>query len=333
MRSLLGFCWISGIALLLLLGACGGAPTDNVRQLSLGHVGAPGSLFARSAEEFARRVNQRLAGKLEIQVFGSSQIGGDEVLLRKLKVGTVDFALPSTIMSSYVDIFGLFDMPYLIRDRDHMRHIEREIVWPRMAPLAEEAGYKLLAIWENGFRHITNNLRPIEKPADLAGIKLRTPSGRWRVRMFQAFGANPTPMPLSEVFVALQTGVMDGQENPLIQIYSSRLHEVQKFLSLAGHVYTPAYLTVSAQHWQRIPEELRRVIEETAREVQDSVYQTAAELDANAVDQLEQAGIQINRPQLDAFRQASQPVYAEFASQVAGGQELIDRALETPGSR
>ena len=321
-----------GILLLLVLAACGGSPGDAVRQLSLGHVGAPGSLFARSAEEFARRVNQRLAGRLEIKVFGSSQLGGDEVLLQKLKVGTVDFALPSTIMSSYVDVFGLFEMPYLVRDREHLKRIERDLIWPRMAPLAEEAGYKLLAIWENGFRHITNNSRPIQKPLDLAGIKLRTPSGRWRVRMFQAFGANPSPMPLSEVFVALQTGVMDGQENPLIQIFSSRLHEVQQFLSLTGHVYTPAYLAVSPQHWARLPEEFRQVIEEVAREVQDFVFQTAAELDANTVDQLERAGIQINRPPLAAFREASQQVYSEFASEVVGGRELIDQALETAGS-
>ena len=142
-------------------------------------------------------------------------------------------------MSSTVDAFGLFEMPYLVQDRAHMRRIEEEIVWPVLVPKAEERAYTILAVWENGFRHVTNNTRPVVTPSDLSGIKLRTPRGIWRVKLFQAFGANPAPMPLSEVFVALQTGVMDGQENPLAQIYASKFQEVQQYLSLTGHVYTP----------------------------------------------------------------------------------------------
>ena len=106
-------------------------------------------------------------------------------------------------------------------------------------------------MWENGYRHITNNKHPIKVPADLKGIKLRVPEGKWRLKMFQAYGANPSPMKLSEVFTALQTGVMDGQENPLTQIHSSKFQEVQKYLSLTGHVYTPAYLTASKRNGRR----------------------------------------------------------------------------------
>ncbi len=108
-----------------------------------------------------------------------------------------------------------------------------------LAPAAEKKGLKVIAVWENGTRHITNSKRPIKAPADLQGIKLRVPEGKWRVKMFQAYGANPSPMKFSELFTALQTGVMDGQENPFTQIYSAKLQEVQKFLSLSGHVYTP----------------------------------------------------------------------------------------------
>jgi tripartite ATP-independent transporter DctP family solute receptor len=206
----------------VLLASCGGA-ADGPIELSFGHVGAPGSLFAESAEEFARRANERLGDRARVVVYGSSQLGGDEVLLQKLRLGSVDFALPSTVMSSNFAEFGLFEMPYLVADRAHMQRIEAEIFWPQLAPLVRERGYEVLAVWENGFRHVTNNLRPIYTPEDLAGIKLRTPSGVWLVRMFQTFGANPTPMAFSEVFVALQTGVMDGQENPLAQIVASRL--------------------------------------------------------------------------------------------------------------
>jgi TRAP-type transport system periplasmic protein len=148
-------------------------------ELKFGHVGEPGSLFALSAEEFARRVNARLDA-YEVVVFGSSQLGGDELLLQKIKLGTVDFALPSTVMSSQIEAFGLFEMPYLVHDRTHMRAIEEAVVWPDLAPLAEAEGYKMIAVWENGFRHVTNNEHPIVVPADLSGIKLRIPRGVWR---------------------------------------------------------------------------------------------------------------------------------------------------------
>ena len=230
--------------------------------MKFGHVGAPGSLFDASANEFARRVNEQMAGKVKIEVFGSSQLGKDKELLQKLKLGTVDFSLPSSVMTSVVDEFGLFDMPYLVKDRAHMARIEKEIFWTKLAPLVEAKGYKVLAVWENGFRHITNNARPINVPADLDGVKLRTPKGKWRVKMFQAYGANPTPLAFSEVFVALQTGVMDGQENPFAQIHSAKFNEVQKYLSLTGHVYTPAYALVGKKKWDSLPADIRDELEE-----------------------------------------------------------------------
>src|SRR6185312_7776119 len=208
-------------------------------EIKFGHVGEPGSLFDLSAQEFAKRANAKLGNKAKVTVYGSSQLGGDAELLKKLKLGTVDLALPSTVMSSQVPSFGLFEMPYLVKSRAHMAKIRDQIVNPTLVPAAEKAGYRIIGVWENGFRQITNSKRPINKPDDLKGLKLRVPQGGWRVKMFQAYGANPSPLALSEVFVALQTGVMDAEENPLAQIYPSRFYEVQKYLSLTGHVYTP----------------------------------------------------------------------------------------------
>src|SRR3954469_833563 len=184
-------------------------------EIKLGHVGEPGSIFQKASDEFARRANAKLGNKAKVIVYGSSQLGGDKEMVQKLKLGTMDMAVPSTIMSSEVDLFGIFDMPYIVKDRAHMAKIEKEIFWPKIEPEAEKKGLKVLAVWENGIRHITNSKRPIRVPADLQGIKLRVPEGKWRVKMFQAYGANPSPMKFSEVFTALQTGVMDGEENPL----------------------------------------------------------------------------------------------------------------------
>ena len=208
-----------------------------------------------------------------------------------------------------------------------MAKIEKEVFWPKIAPEAEKKGLKVVAVWENGYRHITNSKRPINTPQDLQGIKLRVPEGKWRVKMFQTYGANPAPMKFSEVFTALQTGVMDGQENPYTQIHSAKFQEVQKFLSVTGHVYTPAYVTVGGKKWASLPDDVRKVIEENAKETQQWVYEKAAKDEEDLLGKLRAAGMQVNTPNKDAFVAASKPVYDEFAKEVAGSKEVIDRAI------
>jgi tripartite ATP-independent transporter DctP family solute receptor len=225
-----------------------------------------------------------------------------------------------------VPAFGLFEMPYLVKNRDHMAKIRDQVVNPTLVPIAEKAGYRIIGIWENGFRQITNNKHPINKPDDLKGIKLRVPGGTWRVKMFKAYGANPSPLAFSEVFVALQTGVMDGEENPLAQIYPARFYEVQKYLSMTGHVYTPAYVTAGAS-WSRLSPEIQKILSDTAKEMQPEVYKIAAGLDDSLFKKLKDAGMQINEADKDAFIAASKPIYEEFAKSVPGGKELIDKSL------
>jgi tripartite ATP-independent transporter DctP family solute receptor len=217
-------------------------------------------------------------------------------------------------------------MPYLVKDRNHMAKIRDQVVNPTLVPIAEKAGYHIIAIWENGFRQITNSKHPIKVPDDLKGLKLRVPGGTWRVKMFKAYGANPSPMALSEVFVALQTGVMDAQENPLAQIYPSRFYEVQKYLSMTGHVYTPAYVTAGAS-WSKFPADVQKILKDTAVEMQPEVYKIAAGLDDSLLKKLKDAGMQVNEADKDAFIKASKPIYEEFAKEVPGGQELIDKSL------
>jgi tripartite ATP-independent transporter DctP family solute receptor len=316
------------IRILLFSLLCAAAGTCLAQtELKFGHVGEPGSLIGASADEFARRANARLAGRYKVVVFGSSQLGGDKELLQKLKLGTIDFAEPSTVMSSEADIFGVFEMPYLVKSREHMKKIESDLFWSKMAPEAEKKGLKLIAVWENGYRHITNSKHPIVTPADLKGIKLRVPEGKWRVKMFQAYGANPSPMKFSEVFTALQTGVMDGQENPFAQIASAKFYEVQKYLSLTGHVYTPSYVAVGTKKWAALPADARKIFEDTAKETQAWVYEKAARDDEELLAKMKTAGIQVNDANKDAFIAASRPVYEEYSREVSGAKEVIDRAI------
>jgi tripartite ATP-independent transporter DctP family solute receptor len=190
---------------------------------------------------------------------------------------------------------------------------------------AKGKGYRILTYFENGFRHITNNVKPINKPEDLAGIKLRTPKGAWRVKMFQLYGANPTPMAFSDVFTALKTGVIDGQENPYAQIWSAKFQEVQKYLSITGHVYTPAYVLVSDEHYAKLPEDVQKILQDVASDTQGFVYETAATLETDLLEKLKAGGIAVNEADKDAFIAASKPIYEEFSTSVEGGKELIEK--------
>ena len=316
----------AGVAAVLALAA--GAPARGQGiEIKLAHSSEPGSIFQVSADEFAKRANAKLAGKAKVTVYGSAQLGADKELLQKLKLGTVEISLPSSIMSTEGDLFGVFDMPYLVKDRAHMQRIEKEVFWPAIAPTVEAKGLKIIAVWENGFRHITNNRRPINTPDDLKGVKLRVPEGKWRVKMFQAYGANPTPMKFSELFTALQTGVVDGQENPFANIVSAKFYEVQKYLSLTNHLYTPAYVTVGTKKWATLPADVRQALEDTAREVQPFVFGTAEKWDTELLDKLRTSGIQINQANREAFVGASRPIYEEFSRDVPGAKALIDKSL------
>jgi tripartite ATP-independent transporter DctP family solute receptor len=306
----------------LLLGA--GQVQAEKLILKFGHVGNPGSLFEASVNEFVKNANARLGDRAEVQAFGSSQLGKDKELLQKLKLGQITFSLPSSVMSSVADEFGVFEMPYIIQSRDHMKAVRAEIGESVFNAAAESKGYKVLGYFENGFRHITNNTRPINVPEDLEGIKLRTPKGEWRVKMFQLYGANPTPMAFSEVFTALKTDVIDGQENPYAQIWSAKFQEVQKYLSITGHVYTPAYVLVSAKHFAKLPEDIQSDLMAAAEESQDAVYAMAAQLETELLQNLKDGGITVNEADKGAFVEASKPVYDEFASSVKGGAELIN---------
>ena len=287
----------------------------------------PGSLQQETAAEFTKRANEKLGDKAVVKLFDSSQIGKDKELMQKLKIGTVHIALPSSIMSSISDEFALFDMPFLVADREHVARIEEEIFWPQIAPTVEDDGYKVLALWENGIRHISNNVRPINTPADLQGIKLRTPKSTWRVKMFETYGANPTPMSFSEVFTGLQTGVIDGQENPYTNINAAKLNEVQKYLTKTGHVYSPAYPTMGKRVYDAMDPEIRKVLEDTAREMETWARERGQAADGELEKKLTDAGMAFNEADRNAFVEASKPVYEAFGKEVEGGQAMIDKAI------
>jgi len=319
-RSLCSILSIAVLTLGLWPVAAGAQQPVTIR---LGHVGFPGSIFDIMSNKFAKDVNEALKGQVEVKVFHSSQLGSDETMVKGIRVGAPEMVAPSTVMSTVDQRYGVFEMPYLIVNRAHMKKVaeDKRIQKALFDPLPAR-GIRLLGVWENGFRHITNNRRPIKYPGDLNDIKLRVPGGVWRVKMFQAYGANPSPMPFSEVYSALQQGVMDGQENPFPQIWSAKFHEVQKYLSLTGHVYTPAYLIVNEDFWRKLPKDVQATIAKIAWATGDFARSEGERLDKELISKLAPPML-VNEPDKEAFIKASGAVYEEFGKQIAGGAELV----------
>jgi len=311
------------VVALAALAVATGAGAQQPTLIRVGHVAFPNSLFDIVATEYAKRVNAALKGRVEMKVFHSSQLGSDEAMIKAIRVGGIEMFIPSTILSTVEPKYGVFEMPYLIVSRAHMRKVaaDPKVKEALLAPLPAK-GIRILAFWENGFRHITNNVRPIVKPEDLKGIKLRVPSGVWRVKMFRTYGANPAPMAFAEVFSALQEGVMDGQENPLAQIWSGKFQEVQKYLSMTGHVYTPAYPVVSENLWKTLPADVRQTLERISVEMADVARREGERLDKELLDKLA-AKLKVNDVDKEAFIKASGPIYEEFGKEVPGATELV----------
>ncbi|MEH6453496.1 MAG: TRAP transporter substrate-binding protein [Psychromonas sp.] len=264
----------------------------------------------------------------QMKFFGAAQLGKDKDVQQKLKLGTIDIALLSSTLATTVPEMALFELPFLVSDRAQVTQIEKDVVWPYIAPAAEKKGYTIISFWENGFRNITNSKKPINTPADLAGLKIRTPNSSWRVKMFKNWGANPTPMSFGDVFIGLQTGVIDGQENPYTNIYSAKLNEVQQYLSVTNHVYTPAYLTAGSKSYKKLPDDVKAIIKESSYIAQQWGYAEAAKLEGVLKDKLVAGGMKINVADHQSFVDASQPIYDDFIANVPNGKVMLEKAQQ-----
>jgi tripartite ATP-independent transporter DctP family solute receptor len=314
---------------LLVFTGCRGDDADGSIVIRLGHVGMPGSHFDLGCQMFKELLEERTTERIEVRIFASSQLGEDKEMLEGLRLGTLELHVPSSVLHSVEPMFGLFDLPFLVEDRGQMERIAEGPVGDRLTAALLEHDLVLLGFWENGFRNITNNIRPIVKPEDLQGIKLRTPKDPERVKLFRTLGANPTSMSFGEVFSALMQGVIDGQENPLSHIVSARIHEVQDYLSISRHVYSPAYPLMSRTYFDSLPESVQTALKEVAVEVGKYHRRLGEEMDRSYLETLGEH-LEISTIDREAFIEITNPMYEDYAERF--GQELIDMARSGQGS-
>ena len=277
--------------------------------------------------KFGEELERLSEGRLTIEPHYDNALGAEREVVEGTGFGIIDAGIASTgPMGGFVDEFMLFDLPYVFENHKHAYAFLDSEHGEELARLAEEGmNVKFLAWMENGFRHNTNSVRPIEKPSNLEGINHRTQESRVQVDTWEALGANATPMAWTEVYTALQQGVMDSQENPLATIYDVNFYEVQDYLNITQHVYSPAPLMMGLDLFNSFSEEDQAIIIEAAQIALPVQREASQELEQRYLGQLEELGMTVTHPDLAPFREAVKPVLEEWAPTV--GAELVDAAV------
>jgi tripartite ATP-independent transporter DctP family solute receptor len=292
------------------------SPVWAQKVLRLSHNAAPGNPKAEASLKFAELVAQKTNGRIKVEVGGSAQYGDDTESLTNMRLGTLAFSANSQgTTSGVVPQFSIIGLPFLFRDLEHAYKVVDGPVGDKLSELAKAKGLVVLAFWDNGIRHVSNNKRPINKPEDLAGIKLRTPPDPITMEIFSSLGANPGPLAFSELYIALQQGVFDGQENPLMNIYSSKLHEVQKYISLTGHKYETTPFMASKTILDTLSKDDQKAIKEAAVEAGKLNRQMSMAADADLRKKIAAAGVRINTVDTAAFAAKTKPVYDKWSKQ------------------
>ena len=276
--------------------------------------------------EFKDRVETALPDEVEIEIFMSGALGSEQDVLQGLKLGTHMATLSASGVTEINRRTVIFDLPYLIESRDQIPTMMASPAGEMLREGFEGTGAELLAVWDNGFRVITNKVRPVTVPADLQGLKIRTPNSRYRVEMFRELGANPTPLAFNEVYSALDQGVVDGQENPADVVFSARLPEVQTYLSVSNHIYLPTYLLFSEQTLAQMSDDVRETIEQIAIEMGDWTREWGDENDLKMMTELAEV-MEINEVDFAAFQEASTPLYSSELFIDAIGADMIEATL------
>lgn len=282
------------------------------------------------AKRFADLVKERTNGKVEIKVFHSSALGDQVSSIEAMQAGTLDIATIETPITTVDPVLGATALPYIFRGRDHVAAALNGPAGGWIKERLANKGLRVLGFMEGGFRQITNNVRPISKPSDLTGVKMRTPSSKLRIKIFNAYGANASPLPFKELYTALQTGVFDGQENPVIWAKVTKFFEVQKYLSITNHLYTVTYLLMSENAFAKLDADLQAIFRQAGREAAEFTVEVGKKADSEIVEFLKSKGMKVNQAEIDAFVQASKPVWDEWSQEHGDDAKKLINLIANP---
>jgi tripartite ATP-independent transporter DctP family solute receptor len=315
---------VVGVLVACLMALASVAAAQTTIKIGIGH--PPGQSFVVASEKFKEMVEKRSSNRLKVEIFHSSQLGGEREMQEMVALGTLEMSV-SGITVVYEPLFALLEAPFLYRDRDHIKKVMDSPVVAELSQTLLNKGIRMVGFYENGFRNITNSKRAINAPADVKGLKIRTPENLAQIETFKALGAVATPMAYSELYNALAQGVVDGQENPLQNIWTGKMYEVQKHLAITGHIYNSAYILASNKFWAGLPADLRKIAEDSIKEASYFQLDFVANLDKKLLEDCKAKGMQVTFPDQEAFRKATAPAYDAFYAKFGDRARKIIEAI------
>ena len=265
------------------------------------------------AKQFAAKVEERTKGQVKITIYPASSLGSPPEVQEMVKLGTLDMgATTQGQLEKYVRACMTAQIPFIFDDYDHAHRVLDGPSWPWLYSLAEKEGIILLSNWEWGFRCLTNNRRPILKPDDVKGLKIRVPPEMHLQASMEALGAIVTKIAFPEVYMALAQNVVDGQENPIATIHSQKFWEVQKHLALTKHAYSCSIHQMSAAGWAKLNPEQKKIVQEESKRAGEYVRKTLIASEEDLIAKMEKSGVKITRPDLAPFRAKMGPAYEKI---------------------
>lgn len=289
-------------------------PADKNVTLKMHHAGTDGDAYYQGAEKFAELANQYSDGTITIEIYPNSELASSANAVQGVQMGTIDIALESSMTeANFVDEMNVLNLPFLFTNYDKVWAVLDGEVGEILSQAAENAGFKLLYFWDNGFRNMSNNVRPVNSVADLSGLKIRVPENEVYIATWEALGAIPTPMAWSEVFSSLQLGTINGQENPNGHMKSYNLTEVQDYFAITNHVYTAEPLIINLDTFNSLSEKQQNALLKAAQEAGDFERELRQQINEETIEYIREAGVEVTTPDLAEFQSAVQPVYSKYA--------------------
>jgi len=325
------------LALILLVGAfamagCGGKSEPAKQEvkaitMKFGHYAPTGHPGHAAAKMFAENVEKRTNGAIKITVFPDNQLGSPPEMLEQNIMGAIDMSLPTQgALDKYSKKCAVVMLPFVFKDAPHAYKVLDGPFMQWAAPDLEKQGLIFLANWEWGFRNLTNNVRPINSPDDVKGLKIRTPPEVQLQAAMEALGGNVTKIAFPELFMALKQGVVDAQENPLSIIYHNKYYEAQKHLALTNHVYNSMVHVMSKKTWDKLTPEQQKIIKEESKKAGDYMREQVQKEEASLVKQLEEKGMKVTKPNVADFKAKMKPAYDKIGEYA--GKDNVASFLE-----
>ena len=294
--------------------------------IKIGHSDTTENLIHKSLENFKAEVEEKSGGAVTVDIYAAEQLGSNAEMAEMIEMGSLDaMMMPQGQEAQFAPKLNALGLPFLFPNYDAVYKVLDSEIGDELVADLESRNMIQLAYWENGLRQTTNSKKPINSSADFAGLKIRTPEDEMTMAIFNALGASPSPLAFSELYLALQQGTFDGQENPVSNIYANNFQDVQKYLAITNHKYECKNMIFSLTSWNKYPEDVQNLLKEAAKTYGDEHRKAIVDSQDQMLKELQDAGMEVTNPDPAELQKATESVYTDYFAKNDWAEDLVNR--------